>query len=271
MGERFLYAPSLGFCMAVSWLLVKIGKLSISTTPQKSWTDFSQNKMVMVFFMALMIGYSVKTIARNPVWKNNYTLYSNDVQLSPNSTRTHYYLGNYLVKDEAWAGKSEVEKNAILYEGIASLKRSIEIYPGFSDAHTQMGVAYFKLNKPDSALISYRKGLELNPLSATLHNNIGTIYFTGQQYEEALKYFLQAIQIDPFYSEAYANAGSTYGVTQQYDKALENLFLAVKYDPNYAQAYYFIGITYQYKGDEASSQKYLERAYQLDPGLRPKN
>src|SRR4030095_12239687 len=85
-----------------------------------------QNKKVLAATLLLILPYSIKTISRNPVWKDNFTLYSNDVKLSPNSTRTHYYLGNYLVKPVAWEGKSEAEKNEILYKGITELKKSVE-------------------------------------------------------------------------------------------------------------------------------------------------
>lgn len=267
MGERFLYAPSLGFCMAIALFLIKIA-------PGVNSLDLREvlfrNKIIFPVLILLILGYSIKTYSRNPVWKDNFTLYSNDVLLSPNSTRTHYYLGNYLTKPEAWIGKSEQEKNTILKRGISELKRSVEIYPYFADPYTQMGVAYFKLNNLDSALVNYQKALKLNPNFATIHNNIGTIFFSRQQYEEALKSFNKAIELDPRYAEAYANAGSSYGMLKQYDRALTNLFSAVKWDPNYAQAYYFIGLTYRFKGDETNANIYLEKAYKLDPTLRPK-
>ncbi len=268
MGERFLYAPSWGYCIVIAGLIdlfLKIRKQDIQSFNQVVF----ENKKAFVATIFLVLLFSIKTISRNPVWKDNYTLYSNDVHLSPNSTRTHYYLGNYLVKPEAWEGKTETEKKETLYRGISELQKSVAIYPGFADAFTQMGVAYFKLNMPDSAMICYQKALLLNPGYPTIHNNIGTIYFTQQRYEEALRSFLKAAELDPRYAEAHANAGSAYGMLKQYDNALNSLFLAVKWDPNYAQAYYFIGLTYRFKGDETNAGIYLEKAYKLDPSLRP--
>lgn len=269
MGERFMYAPSFGFCLALGALLLKAGKLPDEKITGSIPDLLLNNKVILVSLIVLLAGYSLKTITRNPVWKDNYSLYSNDVLLSPNSTRTHYYLGNYLVKPEAWEGKGEEEKKKILYRGIGELKKSVEIYPAFSDAWTQMGVAYFKLAKNDSAMICYQKALTLNPGYPTIHNNIGTIYFSQQSYPDALKAFLKAVELDARYSEAHANAGSAYGMMQQYDNALNSLFNAVKYDPNYAQAFYFIGMTYRLKGDEANAGIYFEKSYKLDPSLRP--
>jgi Tfp pilus assembly protein PilF len=268
MGERFLYMPSLGFCLALGWVLYRLlqpGKKVMGANPIQTGT------LKVAGIAAVLVigtGYAVKTIARNPVWKNNATLYENDVHLSPNSTRTHYYLGNYLVKPEASEGKSDEERKKILERGISELRKSIEIYSGFADAYIQMGVAYDKLNQPDSAFAAYQNALKLNPLNATIHNNMGTIYFKAGDYQTALKSFKEAVRLDPKYAEAHANAGSAYGMMQQYDNALASLFEAVRWDPGYAQAYYYIGVTYRFKGDEQNAKAYLAKASALDPKLK---
>jgi protein O-mannosyl-transferase len=269
MGERFLYMPGFGFCFGIAVLLRELGKIPEATDNNSFIAAFKKSMPVMMIFLVIIIAYTVKTISRNPVWKDNFALYSNDVHLSPNSTRTHYYLGNYLVKPEAWEGKPENEKKEIIQRGLGELKKAIEIYPAFTDAYIQMGVGYYKLNMKDSAIISYQKALEYNPQNATIHNNIGTVFFDQGRYDEAQKAFTRAIQLDPRYAEAYANSGSTYGMLKQYDMALTQLFQAVKWDPNYAQAYYFIGMTYQLKGDQQNATINFNKAYKLDPSLKP--
>jgi tetratricopeptide (TPR) repeat protein len=268
MGERFLYMPSLGFCLALGWLLYRLLQPGQQMIGSSSFQPGMLKPAGIAAALLIAVLFSVKTVARNPVWKNNATLYENDVHLSPNSTRTHYYLGNYLVKPEAWEGKPDKERIAILERGISELRKSIAIYSGFADAYIQMGVAYDKLNKPDSAFSAYQSALKLNPLNATIHNNIGTIYFKSGDYTTALKSFKEAVRLDPKYAEAHANAGSAYGMMQQYDNALASLFEAVRWDPGYAQAYYYIGLTYRFKGDEQNAKAYLAKASALDPKLK---
>jgi len=267
--ERLLYTPSLAFSMASAFLLLKAGKLEWKATSSGLIDQFKSAPVISGIFIVVMLGYSVKLSARNGVWKDNLTLYSTDVENSPYSTRTHYYLGNYLVKPEAWEGKGEEVKRAILYDGIASLIRSVEIYPRFADAYTQMGVAYYKLNNLDSALICYNKSLAINPGNSTVQNNIGTIYFTAGKYDESLKYFIEATRLNPAYAEAHMNTGSAYGMLKQYDAAIQSLLQSVKYDPGNAQSFYFLGLTYRFKGDESNAGIYLEKAYSIDPKLRP--
>jgi len=268
MGERFLYIPSMGFCMALAWVLYKLTHTNNLVIGKQVFSNQTYKTPGFALLIVLITGYSFKTVTRNPVWKNNGTLYENDVHISKNSTRTHYYLGNYLVKPEAWEGKSKVGRDSVLRRGIGELQKSIAIYSGFADAHLQMGVAYDKLEMPDSAMYCYSEALKLNPGNATIYNNIGTVYFKRGDYTKALEYFRNAISHDSRYAEAYANAGSAYGMMKQYDEALAALFNAVKWDPGYAQAYYYIGLTYRFKGDEQNASAYLAKAAALDPAYK---
>ena len=87
-----MYFPSLGFCIAVAVLLIKL--LKIETVDLKHLT--SKVKLIPILLIASLFGY--KTYSRNADWKNNYTLYSHDVNIVPNSVKAHYYLGLELVK-----------------------------------------------------------------------------------------------------------------------------------------------------------------------------
>jgi len=262
-GERFLYAPSLSIAVALGFALVKVFNKSNENAPSSGLA-----LKPMLVLMPILLLFSIKTVARNPVWKDNFTLYSNDVKLSPNSTRTQYYMGNYLVKKEAWQGKTQSEKVKTLREAIAYLKRSVTIYDKFSDAHLQMGVAYYNLGLNDSALVCYEKALAIAPRNHTIMNNIGTIYFIKNEFNKALPLFQKAVEIDPNYADGQSNLGSTYGVLQQYDKALTHLLKAASLDPSNAQIQNSLGTTYKFKGDEKNASIHFEQAYRLNPALK---
>ncbi len=68
-GERLLFVPSLGFCLAISWLLFKLFK------KDQQWCSLRQ--MPLLIIVLLIAGaYSFKTISRNQAWKDNFTLYA---------------------------------------------------------------------------------------------------------------------------------------------------------------------------------------------------
>jgi len=260
-GERFLYTAVFGICVVVGYLCTLIA------SPEKSFSlkDFIfKNKNVLIPVFIVTVLFSVKTMARNEVWKSNYTLYSNDVLLAPNSTRTHYYLGNYLSKDVNLKGKTAKEIDSIQLVALAELKKSVDIYP-FGDAYNQMGIIYNKRKDYQNSFESYQKAIEANPSDAVVYNNLGSLYFNTGKVKEAQEMYEKAIKYNPNYPDAIMNLGSTYGMKQEYDTALSYFFKAIKLNPNLAQAYYYIGITYRYKGDENNAQTYIAKAAQIDP------
>lgn len=267
-GERFLFAPALGFCIAVAILFGRIFNNPLENTLFTPSEFFKLQGKAIGAAAVIVILFGYKTIARNPVWKSNLALYSNDVFLAPNSTRTHYYLGNLFTKDDYYKDLDSAGKSMMLDSAINELQRSVDIYPKFTDAFNQMGVAYYRKKNYQKAFEKYQLALNANPTDATVHNNMGTVLFETGQYQEAINAFSKAIQYNPNYAEAYANLGSGYGMLKQYDNAINYLSKAVKSDPNYAQAYFFLGITYRFKGDEASAQQYINKAYALDPSLK---
>ena len=151
--ERFLYTPSLGFAIVVAWFLLKLTTHKNGST---LFSFFSQNKAALLILLPIIILYSAKTIARNPVWKSNYSLYSNDVKLSPNSTRTHFYYGNLLAKPEMVEGKDSVYTDSIRTLALSELEKAVAIFPKFGDAYNQMGMTWERMKKYDKAMESYQ-------------------------------------------------------------------------------------------------------------------
>lgn len=264
-GERFLYTPSLGICMAVAYLITQIPGFGSNQTYFKANDFFKNNIKPIALTTVVIFLFGYKTVSRNMVWKSNYSLFSNDVKLAPNSTRTQYYLGNLLMKPEILNGKDSLTADSILNSGINYLKKSVEIYPKFCDAYNQLGVAYYKKKDFKSAFDYYMQCIACNPTNPSAHSNLGTIYFETRQYDNAIKSFSRAVELDRNYAEALLNLGSTYGMLQQYDNALTYLHQAIKADPGLAQGYYFLGITYRFKGDENNANAYIQKAHQLDP------
>jgi len=263
-GERLFFVPLLG-CIIILMSLVDQFILKSSEDPLvlKKYTNPS---LLLLSFIGLV--FLVMTINRNTVWANNSSLYKSGLLSAPNSTRVQFYMGNHLIKEDQLAGKSNSEQDSILNLGISFLKRSTELTPSFTDAWTQLGVAYSRLKQDSLALLMYTEGLKYNPNDPTVYNNIGTVYFSQKDYQKAFDNFNKAVELNPRYVDALMNLGSVYGTANNYDQAIANFENALRYDPNNARAYYFIGLTYRYKGNEMLSNQNLEKAYSIDPSLR---
>ncbi|MEP7169246.1 MAG: tetratricopeptide repeat protein, partial [Bacteroidota bacterium] len=246
-----------------------ISKLFLSDDGIKVFTfkDFIlKNGKIFSFVAVIVILYAFKTETRNVVWKDNYTLFSNDVKLAPNSTRTHYYLGNLLAKPENIGRKDSIAQQLTLDTAITELKKSVEIYPAFADPYNQLGVSYYRKKNIDEAFDNYSKALERNPTNATYHSNMGTLYFEKGDYQNSLKAFQKAVELDPNYTEGLANLGSVYGMLKDYDNAIKYLLQCIKTSPDYKQAYYFLSITYGFKGDKKNEDYYMNKFKSMGGG-----
>lgn len=264
MGDRLMYFPSLGFCICIAALLF------LNPKGSNDLRSFALQGRGIILGIVVVL-FSFKTYSRNADWKDNYTLYSHDVKIVPNSVKAHYYLGLELVKAVAEAEQNPDAKKKIYEEGIRELERAVEIMPTFSSAYVQMGVAYYRLKNFEKAIENYNKASQLKPSDAITLNNIGSVYFEWGKYAEASQNFKHALQIDPRFIDAHMNLGSVHGTLKDFSNAIASFQNAIKYAPDNARAYYYIAITYQNMGDKANADKYFQIAGGMDAKLvRPK-
>lgn len=254
-GERLMYAPSMGIVILAGW-----GLQALSAYTAHSFTFSARAWLVLLPVLALGIG---RTIARNPVWKSNSTLYFSGLTTAPNSCRVQHYQGLHLVKPENLELFPVASRDSARKAGIGHLQKAVALYPTFSDAWMQLGVAYFREKKLDAAIDAYNNGLRANPNDPVLLNNSGTIFFEKGNLQEAINRFQRAVNLKPDYADAWMNLGSAYGMAGKFDEALRYLEKAVEVDPMLSAAYYYIGITWRNKGNEMMAQQYIQKSEEV--------
>jgi len=299
--ERFLYVPSLSFCVSLPVLLARV------VSSNKAQFE-GKNKIYFYGPVALLlIVYTIIVVPRNNVWKNNLTLFSSGIITSPNSGRTHVALaGIYL--DSLQNSKDSAGKLQFYHLAVKESKRSIYLAPFYSESYYNLGLCYYMEKKQDSALPAFKKGLELDPKSTRSANDIGVIYFSKAQYDTAIHYFKIAFKDDTGNTDALANIGASYQNEKKYplafhydsiilkidpgniqtlknlsviyndlgmqyvnnnklDSALGEFVIAIHYDSNSANPIGNIGVVYQKKGDVEKAKYYYQKALSKDPDL----
>jgi protein O-mannosyl-transferase len=202
IGLRFLFTPVLGFCIAIVFIVYKIFKID----PHKNAT-MQENKNMIILFSVVISVFTVLSILRNADWKDNFTLFSHDVEVSPNSTRIHSGLGfEYAMK--AMQSSSPNQRSEWLKNSINHYKRAVEIYPGHPDAWFNLGVAYFNLGEKENAMQSYWKAAEVNPQLKDPLKELGGIYYNDHRNDSALYYFRRVLTLDS--SDEQANSIARY-------------------------------------------------------------
>lgn len=231
MGERLVYHSSLGVCIllayGVYWLLNRY-------QPGREF-------MVAVVLLPLILAYSWRTIARNPAWKNNQTLYSTDVKTYPNSTMLN---GNacitYFDLSNMPAYKSR-EKGLLDSANQYGLK-ALQLHPGYYNSHLNLGLVKAKQGDMDSATWHWLKVREMSPYeqklpelldnSAAYYYNKGVGFLDKGQLQDALKNLLKANEIKPKDYRPYYFLGKVYYQMQNFPMAKQMWSKGLSFAPN---------------------------------------
>jgi len=210
--ERNLFAPSLGFCIALAYIMGQLTRADLKTRMPFSFSTL-RSKPIFVFLVLVFTGlYSVVTVARNPVWKDSITLFTNDIKTGENSAQNQLHYGSALVM-RAVNEKDITIKDQMMNEGMQATRKAMLIHPGFGDAMFRYGYAYeVKITYQresrfaDSAIYFYNKAIEYAPGQWEAYRHLGTIYEWAQMYDVASYYYNKALETNPSSLEARQKA-----------------------------------------------------------------
>lgn len=134
-------------------------------------------ELILVSTLILLYGFT--TFQRNPVWKNDLSLWLDNVKKSPMKARAYNYLGLAYHKARDF-------DNAIL-----QYKNSLYLNPFYADAHNNIGISYFNKGLIDIAIKHFKHAIEIDPSHSDAHYNLGIAYgekgLTDLAYEEMRK------------------------------------------------------------------------------------
>lgn len=279
MGERFMFMPSVGVCLIAAVLLHKLTNKRIA-----NWSDL---KLALPIIALFLVGFSLKTVVRNMAWKNNYTLFSTDIQTSINSAKLNNSMAG-ITSEEAIKPENAAKKQQMLNDAIRYGLKARELHPTYANPNVIIGNAYLYLGDYQKSIEFYDYTLRItgegsSDYTNALNNkkvalaNIKPEYLTkqgealaNQQFAEAIRIGEQAIAAGNISVELFGQQGAAYGANGQHQKALEMFQKVLQLDPNSAQGYLNMGYAYQGLGDTANTNASFEKAYSLDSNLRPK-
>ena len=212
LADRYLYLPTVGFCIAISNLFVKI--------PSKiSLLNINKPKIVGFFVFLLVVFYSLITINRNGDWKDNFSLWSATLKRSPNSPGAHSNLGRVYLEQ------------GLLEAAIHEFETAIKIDPGAYKAHYNLGVAYEKQGLYEEAIHHYKKVVRINPKYVDAYYNLANIFTKRGLLPQAAAAYRKVIELEANDFEARNNLGVVYAMQGQLDKAIQEWGKVLEIDP----------------------------------------
>ena len=191
MGERLIYHSSVGFAIGVAWLLYK-GMEQIKPA--------AAGRAVLTGATVVIVGlFSFKTIARNPAWKNDETLFNTDIKTVPNSVLVNANVAAALI-DKSETEKTDEKKRADIHEGIMYLDKAISLHKTYVSSYLNKALAYFKLREPDSVMVNLDVVMKMypnHPKLPEMYYNCGVNYYLNKQYAPAIHAWETTIRLKP--------------------------------------------------------------------------
>ena len=206
MAERFVFAPSLGFIIALISLVMMLSERA--KTPAKQL----QIRYVVPALFAMF--YLISFFSYIPAWQNYFTLAESGVQRAPNSARAQLAWSVQL-KQEINKSQNQAQKASLTHQSMDAEQKTLSIYPDYAKAAFETGDLYFLQQDMANARKYFRKCLKTEPQHVRAINKRGVSHIQQGRTDSALFYFDRALQIDPKHPDALANKGLYYYQTGQ--------------------------------------------------------
>lgn len=268
MNERFLFLPSLGFCLIFALLLVQIA--NYAQERNFSYQKILNPGLLTALVAVILAGYSFKTYIRNLDWKDDFTLFKQDYLNSPGSAKIRNALGGEYLTQADKPGLDAKTKNEYVRQADKVLGEALKIYPDYMNALLLMGNAKYKINDslPEAAYY-YKRTLQMKPEYFEGNFNLGCVLLEKKQEAESIPYFRKAYKVKPEKFEAAYNLAEAYFKTNQPDSAIIYYRKVIPLVGNdvkrQALCNYKIGLCYGKNKDLENTVNFFSKAFELDP------
>ncbi len=259
--ERLLFLPSAGLCLLAGVMLVRIlpGKERAAAGWKQVFTGFPVAWAITGVILAL---FTVKTVARNAEWRDQWTLSMADVKRSPNSAHMRYYAG-MAYREKAKEQEDPAKYSEIMKQAIGEFQACVQILPAFTEGYEQLGLAWYRMKNTEEAIRNYEQALKLNPGKAPTYSNLGMIFFERKDYGKAFELYKKATELDSNFADGFLNLGSMYGMQGKYEEAVKCFERSIRLNPDNFNTWHFLGITYRSLNMEEKAKECLARAEEL--------
>lgn len=255
MAERFAYGASIGFCIALVWLLFRLFK----TGPNDfSWTKSTGLRYSILFIAA---AFSIRSMIRNTDWASKATLYGNDMAYLEESAKANMMLG----QQHLYNGikKNDPER---LRKAHARFEKAVTITPDYYIAWNDLGTASFFLGDYARSKKEFTRSLQLKAGNPNALYSLGLCNYNLGLRDSAMPYFRKALQLDSTQVRAWEYVGKLLAQEGKPDEAIRLLERAAVINKESEIPYEVIaGICMKEKKDSVMAIRYYEKALERNP------
>lgn len=177
--DRYMYLPMVGISIMLVWggdeLLQRFRVPHVFTS---------------VSVGCLLAGYTVVTSVQTGYWRDSFTLYTRELEVTKDNWHGHFGLANVLAK------RQEYEEAARHYRAVLILK------PDLLDAHNNLGGVLRSLGRYQEAMPHFIRAMEINPYYMGAYFNLALTMMENGDRAAAVQVLGRALAIDPSFREA---------------------------------------------------------------------
>jgi protein O-mannosyl-transferase len=206
VADRFMYLPSLGFCLLLAHELLK--------RPRLKW-----------LMVALIAFFMIKTPAQCGVWQDDVTLWNHVI-----NSKQEVFLA-YNSRAVALAKRGDKEA------AMKDFNRALELYPAYPRAFYNRGKLFSEKGDLERALADFDAAIALNKTDHKYFLERGIARSKRQEFNEALTDFNAAQALKGDDAGVYNNRGIVHKKMGNLEAALEDYTKALWLNPHSAQTY----------------------------------
>ena len=204
--ERYLYLPSIGFCLAVA--------LGIEWLRTRRFLAVSGHVAAVAISMVLVIGWGLIDIEQNRVWDSTISLMRRLVETDPRSplARTELASTYYL---SGMRREAEIET-----------RTALDLDPNFVDAYINLSMFAYNNGKIDQAIENMERAKSLvgerplkNGYLGRIYSDLGFYYEKRGDLDRAEESLRQAVEVLPA-AKGYLDLGQFCFDRGRYEEAL---------------------------------------------------
>ncbi|MGH7403351.1 MAG: tetratricopeptide repeat protein, partial [Candidatus Rokuibacteriota bacterium] len=179
MAERFLYLPTVGFCLVLGWTASRL-------LGPVTWGRSARVRPAPSLALAgVLLAYAVLTLWRNDDWRDEYRLYSRMVETSPGAAIPHINLAfSQLPRGEVGPANQH-------------LREAVRLAPGNPKAHAGLGLTETILGNREAGLRHGQQARALAPGNADVLASLGALYLHRGEPARALPELTESLRIKP--------------------------------------------------------------------------
>jgi tetratricopeptide (TPR) repeat protein len=277
MAERFMYFPSIAFCLFAAYAMVTVIPAGLRRFPGAGTIAAGT-----VFFI-MFLTFSALTFDRTQAWKDDFTLATTDVVVSSESVKSNSMAGDEY-RHRADTMTDQAMKREYLARAEKHLRAALAVFPRYETGCVILGRVLQSegvLAPPQSAGQSalyqasadaFRGILHFNPRSSQAEANLGALF--AQQLwnpDSAIIHLRIALGENEKTPDAHYNLGTVFLMTgggtdsSLTDSAIAHLTRAVQLDAGNADAMNNLGAAYQFRKEYGPALATYQRAHRLRP------